>query len=424
MFSIRSKLLLRTSDRPCWPAALIVALGLAGCASSEGFLTPVPSAADAPGTRHVEMVVATTRTRDPSPAFLFGGGRAPEASFADMVVSIPPDARRQIGEVEAPRQPPGNPEADFVTLKSEIITRDQAAATLSRLLGQSREKEAFIFVHGFNNRYEDAVYRFAQILHDSGAYADVAPILFTWPSAGNVFAYNYDRDSANYSRDDLEKLLRFLQNDPQVKTISILAHSMGNWVTLEALRQMAIRDGRVAPKVKVVMLADADVDVDIAREQIATLGPERPHIVLFVNQNDRALAASKDIWQRPRLGAIDPNVEPYKSMIEQDQLSVVNMTSFPSHDFFNHGKFAEDPNVVELIGRRLAAGQTLTDRRVGLGARIMQATAGAAGSVGHAAGLAISAPVAVVDPETRAHFGDQIDEFNQSVRQIGSDRPN
>jgi len=38
--------------------------------------------------------------------------------------------------------------------------------------------------------------------------------------------------------------------------------------------------------------------------------------------------------------------------------------------------------------------------------------------------LAISAPVAVVDPETRDHFGDQIGEFSQSVRQIGSDRPN
>ncbi len=80
---------------------------------------------------------------------------------------------------------------------------------------------------------------FAQILHDSEAGADVAPILFTWPSAGNVFAHNYDRDSANYSRDALEKLLRYLQDDPQVKTISILAHSMGNWVTLKALRQMA-----------------------------------------------------------------------------------------------------------------------------------------------------------------------------------------
>ena len=80
----------------------------------------------------------------------------------------------------------------------------------------------------------------------------------------------------------------------------------------------------------------------------------------------------------------------------------------------------DDPHV-ELIGRRLAAGQVLTDRRVGLGARIMQVTSGAAGSVGHAAGLAISAPISVVDPETRNHFGDQIDEFNQSVRRIGSD---
>ncbi len=284
----------------------IVALGLAGCARSEGFLAPVPSDADAPGTSHVEMVVATTRTRVESPAFLFGSGRAPQASFADMVISIPPDANRQIGEVQLPRQSPGNPATDFVTLKSEIITRDQASASFARLLGQSREKEAFVFVHGFNNRFEDAVYRFAQILHDSGADADVAPILFTWPSAGNVFAYNYDRDSANYSRDDLEKLLRYLQDDQQVKTISILAHSMGNWVTLEALRQMSIRDGRVAPKVKLVMLADADVDVDIAREQIATLGPKRPHIVLFVNENDRALAASKDIWEGSAWGPSIP----------------------------------------------------------------------------------------------------------------------
>ena len=189
----------------------------------------------------------------------------------------PPDRRGPVASAA-----PGNPETDFVTLKSEIITKDQAKDSLARLLSRSHEKEAFVFVHGFNNRYEDAVHRFAQILYDSGAGVDVAPILFTWPSAGNVFAYEYDRDSANYSRYALENLLRYPQDDPEVKTISILAHSMGNWVTLEALRQMAIRDGRVAPKVKVILLADADVDVEIAREQIATLGPDHPHIVLFV----------------------------------------------------------------------------------------------------------------------------------------------
>jgi esterase/lipase superfamily enzyme len=397
-------------------------LGLTGCSSIKGFLVPVPSDYDAPGTTHVEMVVATTRTRAASPAVMFSGGRAPEPSYADMIVSIPPDANRKIGQVQWPQQLPADPAVDFVTLKADVISKDQAIAAFSRLLRQSHKKEALVFVHGFNQRYEDAVYRFAQILHDSGADADVAPVLFTWPSKGNVYSYLYDRDSSNYSRDALESLLRYLAKDPQVEKISILAHSMGNWVTLEALRQMAIRDGRVAAKIKLVLLADADVDVGIARQQISTLGPERPHIVLFVSEDDRALAAAKDLWQAPRLGAIDPNVEPYRTMLEQEQLSVINMTHMPSHDEFNHGKFAEDPRVVELIGRSLAAGQTLTDSRVGFGEKIMQTTANAASSVGHAAGLVISAPIAIIDPETRDHFGDQIDQLTQSVQQIRPDQ--
>jgi esterase/lipase superfamily enzyme len=408
---------------PCAIAIVsAAAIWLMGCSGPQGFLLPVPSDADAPGTSHVEMVAVTTREKLDEPAFLFGGGRAEDISFADMVVSIPPDANRQIGEVQYPKQLPANPETDFVTLKAEVVTRPRAASAFSRMLRQSHKKEALVFVHGFNTRFEDAVYSFAQILHDSRAYADVAPVLFTWPSKGKIFAYGYDRDSSTYSRDALEKLLRHLSDDPQVETISVLAHSMGNWVTLEALRQMAIRDGRVLPKVKLVMLADADVDVGIARQQILTLGPARPHIVLFVSETDRALAASRDFWEAPRLGAIDPNVEPYKTMLEQEQISVINMTHLPQHGFFGHGKFSSDPRVVELIGRSLASGQVLSASRVSLGARVMLGTAGAASSVGNTAGLIVSAPLTLVDPETRDNFGDQIGQFGQSVRQIGSDQ--
>jgi esterase/lipase superfamily enzyme len=109
-------------------------LGLTGCSSIKGFLVPVPSDYDAPGTTPVEMVVATTRTRAQSPAVMFSGGRAPEASYADMIVSIPPDADRKIGEVQWPQQLPGNPAVDFVTLKAEIIDKDQAITTFSRPL--------------------------------------------------------------------------------------------------------------------------------------------------------------------------------------------------------------------------------------------------------------------------------------------------
>ncbi|VTZ25441.1 conserved hypothetical protein [Methylocella tundrae] len=402
------------------PLACIAALVLGGCSTINGYLAPVPSSyADAPGTSHVEMVVATTRTRAESSAIMFAGGRALEPSFADMMVSIPPDANRTIGQVQWPKQLPGNPETDFVTLKAEVINKDQAIATFSRLLSESNKSEALVFVHGFNERYENTVYGFAQILHDSGALGEVAPVLFTWPSKGNVFAYGYDRESTNYSRDSLEALLRYLVKNPKVKKISILAHSMGNWVTLEALRQMAIRDGRVAEKIKLVLLADPDVDVDVSREQIAAMGPDRPHIALFVSEDDRALAASKQLWGAPRLGAINPDIEPYKSMLERENITVINLTHLPSHDQFNHGKFAEDPKIVELIGRSLASGQALTNSQVGFGEKIMETTASAASSVGHAAGLVVSAPVAIVDPETRDHFGDQVDQFSESVQQIG-----
>ena len=170
--------------------------------------------------------------------------------------------------------------------------------------------------------------------------------------------------------------------------------------------------------------ACSHVDVDVSREQIAAMGPDRPHIALFVSEDDQALAASKEVWGAPRLGAINPNIEPYKSMLERENITVINLTKLPSRDEFNHGKFAEDPKVIELIGRSLASGQALTYSRVGFGQKIMQTTASAATSVGHAAGLVVSAPVAIVDPETRDHYGDQIDQFTQSVHQGGPEQKN
>lgn len=389
----------------------MVTLWLGGCAGKiKGILEPV--AFTVPGTSQVEMVVATTRMRT-APAEMFSGARAPSPAFADIIVSIPPDGTRQIGEVQWPQQIPGNPATDFVTLKADVIDKPQALTLFHKLVQKVPKRQALVFVHGFNNRFEDAVVRFAQIVHDSGA--DVAPVLFTWPSKGSALAYGYDRESANYSRDALEAVLRALSKDPQVGEVSVLAHSMGNWVTLEALRQMAIRDGKVADKIRTVLLAAPDVDVDLAREQIATMGPQRPNFILFVSEDDRALAISRKVWGGARLGAINPDIEPYKSELEREKIDVVNLTYVRSPDQFHHGKFAENPMAVQLIGRSLASGQTLTDSRVGLGERIMVTTAGAAASVGHAASLVVSAPLAIIDPTTREHFGDQLDAFGQSI---------
>ncbi|MDP8918037.1 MAG: alpha/beta hydrolase [Pseudomonadota bacterium] len=387
--------------------------GLGACVSLRGVMVPVSGTV--PGASQVDMLVATTR-KQADPAEMFSGDRGSAPAFANITVSIPPSSARQIGEVQWPRQVPGNPATEFVTLKADVIDRNQALAWFYRTLRTVPRRQVLVFIHGFNNRFDDAVFRFAQIVHDSNA--QVVPILFTWPSRGSVLAYGYDRESTAYSRNALESLLKAISRNPAVGEISILAHSMGNSLALETLRQIAIRDSRVTPKIRNVLLAAPDVDVDLAREAIVDMGPRanRPAFTLFVSQDDRALAVSRRVWgSEARLGAINPDQEPFRTQLEQANVTVLDLTKLKAGDALNHGKFAQSPEVVQLIGKRLAEGQTVTDSRVGLGDRIVQVTAGAATAVGTAAGLVISAPVAVVDPRTRENLQGHVENLGQTV---------
>jgi esterase/lipase superfamily enzyme len=292
-------------------------------------------------------------------------------------------------------------------LKADEITRDDAKKWLSASVRRSHDRSVLVFIHGFNNRFEDSVYRFAQIVKDSGVHS--APVLVTWPSRGSLLAYGYDRESTNYTRNALETLFQYLARDPEVKEVSILAHSMGNWLALEALRQMAIRNGRLPAKFENVMLASPDVDVDVFRQQIIDMGKQHPKFTLFVSRDDRALAVSRRVWgDVARLGAIDPEQAPFKTELADSQITVIDLTKVKAGDSLNHGKFAESPEVVQLIGARISDGQTLTDSKVGLGDKILAATTSTAAAAGSAAGLILAAPVAVVDADTRDNYAGQV----------------
>lgn len=396
---------------------------LAACGGHpKGVLTPV--ADTAPDSSRVNMLITTTRSRSENPGEMYSGERALAPTFVDMTVSIPSDTVRKAGEVAWPKKLPPNPATDFATLKADDLDMAGAKSWLSASVRKSPDKSVFVFVHGFNNRFEDSVYRFAQIVHDSGVHS--APILITWPSRGSLLAYGYDRESTNYTRNALENLFQYLYRDPEVKEVSILAHSMGNWLALEALRQMAIRNGELPAKFKNVMLAAPDVDVDVFRQQIADMGEKHPNFTLFVSRDDRALAVSRRVWgDVSRLGAIDPEQAPYKKELEDNKITVIDLTKIKAGDSLNHGKFAESPEIVRLIGSRISDGQTLTDSRVGLGDQILVATTGTAAAVGNAAGLVLAAPVAVVDQNTRdnyaEHLGSSAARTNRAATASGCD---
>ncbi len=364
----------------CRALCLLFALGLASCASTpENLFVPVSETAS--GVSTVDMLVATTRRAAENPGELYSGERGNALTFANIVVSIPPDSVRAAGEVQWPTTLPGNPASDFVTTKVRRLDPKGVRTWLDSNATATRKHRVLIFVHGFNNRFGDAVFRFAQFVHDSDA--EVTPILFTWPSRGNLFAYGYVRESASLSRDAFEQLLNMLVRDPAIGKIDILAHSMGNFLVLETLRQMALRNRAIPSKIDDVMLAAPDVDVDAFESELADIGDPHPKFTLFASRDDKALALSGWIWgSDARLGAIDPKAEPYKSRLAAaEHVNVFDLTDIKSTDAANHNKFVQSPELVRLVGDRLANGQTLSDLKESVVDQFLGAAANEVGAL-------------------------------------------
>jgi esterase/lipase superfamily enzyme len=250
-------------------AAVASAVCCSACSGrlAEGALSPVAQA-NTEGTSLVPLLVATTRKPSTDAGNMFDRERADEVSYASVTVSIPPDAARKIGEVQWPSSLPGNPRQDFITISANYLDKRSFLGALSVAAKQTGHGKVLVFVHGFNNRFDEAVFRFAQVVHDSKAPA--TPILFSWPSRGVVGLREYqdDGEDANNSSDAIEQLLDTIAADANVKEVTVVCHSMGCSPTLEALRSKASHTGKIGDKIKNILLVAPDVDVNVFRTQM------------------------------------------------------------------------------------------------------------------------------------------------------------
>lgn len=367
------------------PSVLIaVAIGLSACATTPtGLLRTV---APVPGTAKVDILTATTRAASDEPGVLYGGDRGSGLSFSNVIVSIPQN--RQAGTIQLPRALPSDPRTDFAVTRAVPMRRAEVPRWFAAAGG--RKRRAFIFVHGFNTPFDRAVFRFAQLAHDSDANA--APILFSWPSRGRLLDYRLDLDNASFSRSDLAEVLTMAAKSPAVGEVVILAHSMGGWLAVEALKQVALRNGGVPPKINTLILASPDLDVGVFRRQIEDMGPRRPKITIFASQNDRALQLSRFLARgATRLGAVDLSREDYQEQLAGlSGITVVDISAIRAGDRVNHDTYAASPEIVRLIGARLIEGQVITDSEA-------TGASTAVETIGSAAGLIVTAPIRVFD---------------------------
>ena len=342
-------------------AAIASAVFCCGCSGlSQGALAPVAQA-NTEGTSLVPVLVATNRKRSPADAGVkFDGAPAEEVSYASVTVSIPPDATRKIGEVQWPTSLPADAQQSFVTVSANYLDKQSFVSGLSAAAKRTGRGKVLVFVHGFNNRFDEAVYRFAQITHDSKVPA--IPVLFSWPSRGVVGlrAYQDDLENANNSRDAVEQLLDTIGANANVKEVNIVCHSMGCLLTLEALQSKALHAGKIGDKVKNVMLVAPDVDINLFRTQMREMGSARPRFALFVSQDDHALKLSKSIAGGvTRLGQVDPDQEPYKTDFRREGVMAFDLTSLRGRP---HSRaFEEVTSVMGMIEEWRAEGQLITD---------------------------------------------------------------
>ena len=332
-------------------AIVLVAFSLVGCASrpESGFLNAV--ALSAPGAVDHTLLVATTRERDDRPGTLFNGDRATATDYAELTVSVPTTHRA--GEIEWATTPPGDPNVDFVVRDEKYLDGDKAFvqalnAQLARRPPGSRK--VFLFIHGFNTMFAEGLYRLAQLAHDSKAPG--VPVLFTWASRGKPTAYVYDLNSATSARDGLEHPLRLLLSS-NAEEVNVLAHSMGNWVTVEAFRQIKI-SGDLAHRDKIgnVYLAAPDIDIDVFKSQMRRFGKPRKPFYILLSQDDRALFLSRSIAGGVTRVGDNPDVAELATL----GATVIDLTDLKAIDSTNHDKFAQLATVGPELRGVLARG--------------------------------------------------------------------
>ena len=179
--------------------------------------------------------------------------------------------------------------------------------------------------------------------------------LFTWASRGKLAAYVYDNNSATAARDDLEHTLRLLlaSNADQV---NILAHSMGNWVTVEALRQIKISGNlQYASKFGDVFLAAPDIDIDVFKSQMRRFGKPRKPFYIVLSKDDKALGFSKFIAGGENRVGDDSNIQELAAL----GATVIDLTDVKGDDPSNHDKFVQlaavAPELRAVLGEGIGA---------------------------------------------------------------------
>lgn len=225
---------------------------------------------------------------------------------------------------------------------------------------------AFLFIHGYNNDFAEAIMRTAHIAAESNY--DGFIYTFSWPSQDSFSLYATDLDYAEQAEIDLAHFMRMILNTGVATRLDVLAHSMGSQILLRSLDAVRPQfDRRVGRGQKdtvrfgQVIFAAPDVAAPVFRRKAALLRQFADRVTVYVSANDGALGFSGWVRGVMRAGAFDEQGRP----IQLDKIDVIDITGalipwysprryLPS----NHSAFTVNERVLEDISTILKNGSS------------------------------------------------------------------
>jgi esterase/lipase superfamily enzyme len=117
---------------------------------------------------------------------------------------------------------------------------------------------------------------------------------------------------------------------------------MGGFITAEALKELRIQHrDRVIARLGRVVLAAPDIDVDLFRSQVQTIGPLKPPLTVLVSKDDAALRFSSIAGgSRVRAGALDVDNPLVQEAAVKAKVRIIDISRLQSPDAgMNHDRF-------------------------------------------------------------------------------------
>lgn len=267
----------------------------------------------------VKVFFATDRLpsgkRGPSKYFGIDWNKSGEPLVTGVVtVSIPPVHKE--GMVERPTpflwifERNEDAKKDFVLTEIHVTKGDDFYAELRNEFKDrsANDQSAFVYVHGYNVDFDKAAYDTAQLAYDLDFPG--VPMMFSWPSQGEVLAYDGDEETVEFSFPHLQTFLERVARESGAKRIHVMAHSMGNRLLTRALAEL-VRQPDIQPLFDNIIMASPDVNATVFTRLWPQIKVAAKRFTLYASSDDNALVLSrraKGGSNFARLGEGGPNI--------------------------------------------------------------------------------------------------------------------